>query len=119
MSFARQDAGRHFTSPHTDFLIEFPARSLNFGETSAPFNSAELLETSHGVLKVITPTQSIMDRLGAYFYWGDRSSLDQANSIAGSNLIDWDELFDWVENEGQDPAIVDVLKEHAQKPSAD
>lgn len=113
LGFKREGQGRHFSSPNTEFLIEFPAGALSFGDTHMSPDSADILEAELGTIRLITPTQSIMDRLAAYFYWNDTNSLDQAILVAKNNTIDWQQLLDWVESENQSEEIVEKLKREA------
>jgi hypothetical protein len=109
LGFEREGKSRHFSCSGTEFLVEFPASTLSFGDTHMPLESADALATPFGILRVITPTQSVMDRLAAYFYWNDTDSLNQAMLIVKNNSIDWRQLTDWVKSENQDEAIVEKL----------
>ena len=51
-----------------------------------------VLPTDFGPLRVVTPTQSIMDWLAAYVHWNDRQALDQAIMVARRQRIDWNAL---------------------------
>jgi hypothetical protein len=55
-----------------------------------------------------------MDRLAAYFYWNDTDSFDQAKLIVKNNVVDWQQLTDWIESESQDRKIVEKLKNRSQ-----
>jgi hypothetical protein len=54
-----------------------------------------------GKLRIVTPTQSVMDRLAAAFAWKDAQSREQAILVAASQDIDWQELQTWFANEGE------------------
>ncbi len=49
--------------PATDWYIEFPPAPLAFGGTYVDPSSCAVLKTNFGKLQIITPTQSVMDRL--------------------------------------------------------
>jgi hypothetical protein len=56
---------------------------------------------STGILKVISPTDCVKDRLAAYYHWGDQQSLSQAILVAERNKIDVDEIRRWSMAEGK------------------
>jgi len=51
-------------------------------------------------LHVLTRTDSVRDRLAAFFHWNDRSSLATACAVATSGPIDIDSIRTWSEREG-------------------
>jgi hypothetical protein len=53
------------------------------------------------VLKIISPTDCVKDRLAAYYHWGDQQCLYQASLVARTNKIDLDEVQRWSEAEGK------------------
>jgi hypothetical protein len=115
LGFVHQRGVRQFVHPHTDFYVEFPPGPIGFGETHVSDDSATTIQTPMGLLRIITPTQSVMDRLAAYAHWHDRQSLDQATMVARRQQIDWPELLAWVEREGIDLSVVRRLKEKAER----
>jgi len=48
----------------------------------------------------MTPTDSVKDRLAAYYHWNDQQALEQAIMVAGSQKIDFHEVKRWSEKEG-------------------
>ena len=56
---------------------------------------------STGILKAISPTDCVKDRLAAYYHWGDQQSLSQAILVAERNKIDVDEIRRWSLAEGK------------------
>ena len=50
---------------------------------------------------MISPTDSVKDRLAAYYHRGDQQSLKQALLIARTKKVDLDEVKRWSENEGK------------------
>ncbi len=54
-----------------------------------------------GTLRIVTPTQSVMDRLAAAIAWNDAQSREQAILVAANQEIDWEELRTWFANEGE------------------
>ena len=60
----------------------------------------ETLETPTGSLQLLTPTDSVKDRLASYFYWKDEQALEQAILVAKNNQIDLKDLNRWAKEEG-------------------
>ncbi|MCH8060481.1 MAG: hypothetical protein IIA11_08480 [Proteobacteria bacterium] len=52
-------------------------------------------------MRIVTPTQSVMDRLAAAIVWNDAQSREQAILVAAKQEIDWMELQMWFANEGE------------------
>jgi hypothetical protein len=46
-------------------------------------------------LRVISPTDCVKDRLAAYYHWGDRQCLTQAELVAKEHPVDLNELKRW------------------------
>ena len=57
---------RQFEHPDSEYYLEFPPGPLSFGETVIPEQDIHIIHTGYGVLRIVTPTQSIMDRIAAY-----------------------------------------------------
>ena len=87
-----------FEHPKTDWYIEFPPAPLSFGGTYIDHSQCALIKTGLGSLRIITPTQSVMDRLIAAAVWDEPQSLEQAILVAEhqADNIDWKALSAWV-----------------------
>jgi hypothetical protein len=90
-----------FRHPKVEWSIEFPPSPLTFGHLFVNPADCSLLELPVGKLRIITPTQSVMDRLAAAFAWKDAQSHDQAIMVAVSQDIEWEVLKAWFANEGE------------------
>jgi hypothetical protein len=88
---------------------------LAFGETVVSDDEAVTLETAFGPLRIVTPTQSVMDRMAAYVHWKDNQALDQAIMIARRQPIDWAALREWASREHADDALIRRLRRDAEK----
>ena len=115
LGFTRVPGVRQFEHPETDYYVEFPPGPLAFGETVVPDDDATTIGTDAGPLRVITPTQSLMDRLAAYVHWTDNQSLDQATMVARRQRIDWPAVYDWARREGIETKLVDKLRKQADE----
>jgi hypothetical protein len=100
LGFERVPGAREFEHPDTDLFAEFPPGPLAFGETVAQDSDATVLQTEFGPVRIITPTQSVMDRLAAYTHWNDRQALDQAVMVARRQNVEWSALRKWAASEG-------------------
>jgi hypothetical protein len=63
---------------------------------------------STGLLRLISPTDCIKDRLAAYYHWNDRQSLDQAILVALECEIDLGEIERWSTKEGRSNEFADI-----------
>lgn len=90
-----------FEHPEARWYLEFPPAPLSFGTTLVDASLATTLETPAGVLRIISPTQCVMDRLIAAASWQDPQSLHQAILVAESQAanIDWGEIRSWVDQQ--------------------
>lgn len=89
---------RYFAHPDTPFYVEFPAPPLAIG--NEPVTSLAEQRRPTGVLRLLTPTQCVMDRLAAYYHWDDRQSFRQAALVAARHSIDWAHVERWSKAEG-------------------
>jgi hypothetical protein len=92
--------GRSFEYPGTEFIVEFPSGPLAVGEE--PVREIIEIEYETGILRVISPTECVKDRLAAYYHWGDQQCLSQALLVARSNRIAIDEIKRWSALEGME-----------------
>jgi len=100
-----------FEHPDIDWYVEFVAAPISFGDTVVSQEACSSIALPLGKLRVITPTQSIMDRMAAVYAWADEQSRDQAIMVARKQEIDWDELQRWFLNEGQTEAEYQRFKQ--------
>ena len=89
-----QKSSRHFEHQECRFFIEFlpPPIAIGYEVPIIRFNSIKSL-------KILTPTDSVKDRLAAYYHWNDQQSLDQALMIAKKQKINLAEIKKWSEVE--------------------
>ena len=80
--------GRHFVHPTCSFTLEFPPWPLALGSELVREWSGR--RVAHGVIQMVSPTQCVMDRLAAFYFWKDRQALDQAIAVARAHPIDLD-----------------------------
>ena len=82
--------GRHFEHPNSDQIIEFPTGPLSLGSDKVTQINEIMMET--GILRTLSPTDCVKDRLSHYFHWGDQQCLVQAKLVAANHLIDFNDV---------------------------
>jgi hypothetical protein len=90
-----------FSHAAIEWYVEFPPTPISFGHLYVTHEQCATIELSAGTLRIVTPTQSVMDRLAAAFAWNDAQSREQAILVAAKQVIDWVELQTWFANEGE------------------
>ena len=99
-----------FEHPLIEWYLEFPASPLSFGDLYVDHKDCAVIDLAVGQLRIITPTQSVMDRLAAAFAWKDPQSREQAILVATSQVVDWDALKMWFTNEGESDAELERFR---------
>lgn len=92
--------GKDFRHKNTDFFVEFPSGPLAIGDELVQADSQ--LEFNGNKLKLLSPTQSVMDRLSAYFHWNDLQCLDQAIWITEMQPVQISKIREWANREGEE-----------------
>jgi hypothetical protein len=90
-----------FSHPMIEWFVEFPPTPISFGHLYVTHEDCATIELKAGTLRIVTPTQSVMDRLAAAIAWNDAQSREQAILVARNQAIDWDALKEWFSNEGE------------------
>lgn len=99
---------RHFTRRDCPFFIEFVAPPAAIG--SEPIKNTKELRTKFGKFFLLTPTDSVKDRLSAYFFWNDPQAFEQALLVAKSQKINLREIKRWSSKEGFESRYRDFQK---------
>jgi hypothetical protein len=84
---------RYFIHPDTKHIVEFPPGPLSVGDE--PVNNINKINFSTGILRVISATDCVKDRLTAYYSWKDQQSLNQAVLVAKQSRISIKEIEKW------------------------
>jgi hypothetical protein len=96
LGFEKQ--GRHWVHPATRFWVEFPPGPVQVGD-AVVLDFAER-PTSVGPLRLLHPTECVMDRLAGYVHWNDRQCLDQAVAVARTQEVDLQRIESWAHSKG-------------------
>lgn len=92
-----REYNRYFVHDDTPLFIEFPRGPLGVGD--APVREIASRQSETGILKLLTPTDCIKDRLAAYYHWDDEQSLEQAVWVAESNAFEMMAIAEWSKGE--------------------
>jgi len=81
------EENRHFRHPDTSLFVEFPPGPLGVGQE--PVRQIDEIATETGVVRIVSPTDCVKDRLAWYYHDNDTECLAQAVLVAASNDIDF------------------------------
>ncbi len=90
--------GKDFYHDDTQFTVEFPGSDLIIG--NEPMKPEGEIKEGNFTLKLLSPTQCVMDRLAAFYHWKDRQSLEQALIEALKHPVKLEKIKKWSANEG-------------------
>jgi hypothetical protein len=96
----RRERQRHWTHPSTVFWIEFPPGPVQIGDEVVHVFAER--RTACGTLRILTPTDSVMDRLAWYYHASDEQGFEQAVAVANANEIDIERIQAWSARENAD-----------------
>jgi hypothetical protein len=112
-----KEAGRHWTHPNTEYWVEFPPGPVQVGDAIVTEHAE--IPTPFGVLRLLAPTECVMDRLAAYYHWNDAQGLEQAVRVAMNCDIDLDRVEAWSKRERATAKFKDFAEElsaHSAQP---
>ena len=85
--------GRIYVNKKARYSVDILSPPLSIG--------AEKISSTHAInvkkmeLRLLTPTDSVRDRLAAFYFWNDLQALEQALMVARDNDIDLDLVKKW------------------------
>lgn len=92
--------GKDFIHANSKFSVEFPTGPLGIGDDQ-PIKAEGKLKVDGVNIALLSPTQSVMDRLAWFFYSNDRQCLDQAIWVSEKHPVNIKRITDWASREGQ------------------
>ncbi len=109
IGFAKEQ--RHWRHPKIRYWVEFAAGPVAIGdETIHEFAERR---TATGMLRLLRPTECVMDRLSWYIHGADTQCLDQAVRVAELHAVDLTRIETWARGEG--PQGVDRFREFERR----
>ncbi len=101
--------GSQYRHPKLDLYVEFPPGPLAIGGDHA----VKPVELRRGrqVLRALSPTDSCLDRLAAFYHWDDRQSLTHAVEIARRRRVNRRRIATWSAAEGHAEKHREFLRE--------
>jgi len=80
------------------FFIEIVAPPAAIG--NEPIKSRSEIKTKFGKIILLSPTDSVKDRLAAFYHWNDPQALEQALMVAKAQRVNFREIKRWSVQEG-------------------
>lgn len=93
------ETGGIYRHPENPFTLEFPVGPLEIGND--PIREWDTLAEGDLILHILTPTDSVRDRLASFYFFNDFSALTQALAVAQSQPIDQDAVEKWSRAENE------------------
>jgi len=103
-----QNKSRLFIHPKSKYFVEFPGSATMIGdEKITQFNERKIKSK---VLKLLTPTDCIKDRLAAYIHWNDKQGLEQAVLVAQAQHYSLKSIERFCVSEGSRETFMDFIR---------
>lgn len=102
--------GRYFIHPNSELYVEFPSGPIAIGE-QVPVKPAGHLKVKDTIVKMLSPTQCVMDRLSAWFHWNDRRSLIHALWVCERQPVSLSKIKQWAAKEKSPEKMNQFLEE--------
>ena len=108
---------KHPDCPH--LFLEFPRGPVEIGE-QYPVIPDEIMVDGRK-LRLLSPTDSVKDRLSGYIHWKSRANFDQALLICRrqKQRVNLDAVRDWCIQEGGIPAFDELINNLSEEQSSD
>jgi hypothetical protein len=90
--------GRHFRHARSPYIVEFLSPPLSVGDE--PVREIREIRRGKAVLRLLSPTDCVKDRLAAFYHWNDGPSLVQAILVCRDSPVDLGEVRRWSLKEG-------------------
>lgn len=91
--------GRVFSHPQSAVTLDFPDHEVRIGDDFITRFST--LTEGDLTLRLLTPTDSVCDRLAHFYWYADRSALAAALAVARNHPFDEDHVRDWSRRHGE------------------
>lgn len=91
--------GRIYVNKNVKYSIDILNPPLSIGEEK--ITGMNTIAVKKMLLKLLTPTDSVRDRLAAFYFWNDLQALEQALMVARDNEVDLEIIRKWSKKEGE------------------
>lgn len=98
IGFLKRSQGEYIHPKCDHLFIEFVKPPLSIGDDYKIEPQEQLVEDK--VIKILSPTDCVRDRLASYIFWNARECLDQAILVAKKQPIDLKKVETWCRKEG-------------------
>jgi hypothetical protein len=105
--------GRYWSHPESELFIEFPPGPVMVG--TDPVTRFAERRTPAGVLRVLTPSECVMDRLAIYFEDKDPQCLEQAVAVVQGQPVDLARVREWAARQGRPERLGDFERRLARR----
>lgn len=102
-------SGDRYLHPSISFWVEFPRGPLGVGSDIDV--QPVTVKVGRHILLSLSATDSCRDRLAAFYFWGDRQSLQAAVLISRSQGIDLEAIRRWSLQEGHEERFREFITE--------
>jgi hypothetical protein len=92
LGFTKQ--GKNFVHANTSYSVEFPSGPVAIGN-EIPVKPDGEISNKSGKVKLLSPTQCVMDRLAWFYHYNDRQCLDQALAVARHHKVNFSKIKKW------------------------
>ncbi len=102
--------GRHYIHPECKHIfVEFPGGPpLGIGDDNSII--PDKVEVRGTIIKILSPTDCVKDRLASYIHYKAPEGLDQAVLVAKNQNVNLSKIKNWCKNEKADWAFAEFLK---------
>lgn len=100
IGFKPRGQSKYFEHPKSQWSVEFPTAPLAIGHEEISSERVEELDTPMGPIRLLSPTDSIKDRLLWWYLSKDRECWEQALDLARNHKVLWTDLKRWHAGEG-------------------
>jgi hypothetical protein len=94
-------SGRLARHPETDFILDFVNSPVLIGHKYVSEDGLTTRRTRHGLFRLLSPLDCVLDRISAFYHYDDRQGLEQAVAIARKQRIPVAEIAKWSREEAR------------------
>lgn len=106
--------GRIYVSKKARYSVDILGPPLSIGEEK--ISSTHAIKVKRMELRLLTTTDSVRDRLAAFYFWNDLQAMEQALMVARDNDVDLDLVKKWSRKEGELEKYSIFLKKLTRQP---